>query len=96
MESYLRDILEKKIETLLSEKSLSDIDTILSILKTAYSNEQDTMFGYIVRDIASTFFYAYSNVYDRRPTESEIREFGNFLLNYSNRIKSRISLFLNK
>lgn len=96
MDAYLRGLLSKKIDTLLSENTLSEISNNLDVLKSVYSREQDAMFGYIIGEITTTFFYAYQNFYDRKPKESEVQEFRNLLLNNSNRIRSRINLFLNK
>lgn len=76
MNKILQEVLEKKIQDILSKKS--DVKQ----LTQSFSNLQNSnsfAFGIIVGRIYNSFFYQSKRILNREPTNKEFEEFLDFL-----------------
>jgi hypothetical protein len=57
---------------------------------------EDAIFGYIIGEISRKYYLTYYSLLEREPTSQELSEFNDFLLQFSNRLMTRIKEFVAK
>ena len=87
--TILRGVVEKFIDKLLSDKSLSTSRIIFDNMKPAIKNSDDAIFGYIYGTVLGKLDAIYAN-FNRQPTDEEIKEIVNAIQKRTIEIRSRI------
>ena len=85
----LRGIVEKSIDKLLSDKSLSTWRFIFESMKPAIKNSDDAIFGYVYGYVLGSLELLLSTL-NRQPTNEEMAEIVNAIDKRKMEIRSRI------
>jgi hypothetical protein len=87
--TMLRGVVEKSIDNLLSDRSLSNCKGIFDNMKPAIKNSDDAIFGYLYGYVIGSL-EAIFNTLSRQPTKEEMEEIVNAISKRTMEIKSRI------
>lgn len=71
--TMLRGAVEKHIDQLLSDESLSIVRTVFENMKPAIKNRDDAIFGYVYGNVVGSLEIVF-NTLNRQPTAEEINE----------------------
>lgn len=87
--TMLRGAVEKSIDNLLSDTSLSNCRIIFDNMKPAINNSDDAIFGYLYGYVFGSLETIF-NALNRQPTNEEMKEIVNAITKRTMEIKSRI------
>jgi hypothetical protein len=85
----LRGAIEKAIDNMLSDTSLSTCRTIFEAMKPAINNSDDAIFGYVYGHVIGSLETIFNSL-NRQPTNEEVSEIANAIRKRTMEIKSRI------
>ena len=87
--TVLRGAVEKTIDKLLSDESLSTCRTVFESMKPAINNSDDAIFGYVYGYVIGSLETMFSAL-NRQPTNEDKNELVNAISKRTMEIKSRI------
>jgi hypothetical protein len=87
--TMLRGAIERSIDRLLSDESLSTCRTIFENMQPAIKNSDDAIFGYVYGYVIGSLETIFNGL-KRQPTKEETTEIANAIKKRNMEIKSRI------
>ena len=87
--TMLRGAVERSIDHLLSDESLSNCRKIFNNMQPVITNSDDAIFGYVYGYVIGSLETVFKT-FNRQPTNEDLNEISNAIVNRIQKIKSRI------
>ncbi|UCD43979.1 MAG: hypothetical protein JSV27_07445 [Candidatus Bathyarchaeota archaeon] len=92
MDPLLRGVCEQYIDSILDEKEIRKIRTLVDLLDLPETSREEISLGLFVGTIYAHINDHYRNMYNRPPNKDEIEEYNQILRRRAEEIKSRFRL----
>jgi len=92
LDPLLRGVCEQYIDSILDEKEIQKIRTLVDLLDLPEASKEETSLGLFVGTIYAHINDHYRNMYNRPPKKDEIEEYNHILRRRAEEIKSRFRL----
>jgi len=92
LDPLLRGVCEQYIDSMLDEKEIQKISTLVDLLDLPEASREDVSLGLFVGTIYTHINDHYKNMYNRPPKKGEMEEYNLILRRRAEEIKSRFRL----